>query len=307
MISQAGQVWFPDSAFKTAQAIYDFNREELPLVILANWRGFSGGMKDMFDQVVKFGAYIVDALQEYNQPILVYLPPLSELRGGSWVVIDPTINPAMMEMFADPTACGGVLEPEAIVEIKFRAKDIRKAMERLDPKMKKMMEKLQDPSLSNSEKANLEQQIKRREELLAGVYHQVAVKFAELHDTPVGMKEKGTIKDIVPWKSARKFMYWRLRRKLLETKLSKQITEASAPKSVGHQQISAMIRRWFTEDHSDQGHLWEDDGHVVTWLEAQIQTGERSTSQDSIKLIKRDAIINSLKNISPEMIEDIGT
>ena len=121
MISQAGQVWFPDSAFKTAQAIYDFNREELPLVILANWRGFSGGMKDMFDQVVKFGAYIVDALQEYNQPILVYLPPLSELRGGSWVVIDPTINPAMMEMYADPTACGGVLEPEAIVEIKFRA------------------------------------------------------------------------------------------------------------------------------------------------------------------------------------------
>ena len=68
-------MWFPDSAFKTAQAIYDFNREELPLVVLANWRGFSGGMKDMFDQVVKFGAYIVDALNDYNQPILVYLPP----------------------------------------------------------------------------------------------------------------------------------------------------------------------------------------------------------------------------------------
>ena len=48
------QVWFPDSAFKTAQAIYDFNREELPLMVLANWRGFSGGMKDMFDQVNSF-------------------------------------------------------------------------------------------------------------------------------------------------------------------------------------------------------------------------------------------------------------
>ena len=55
----------------------------------------------MFDQVVKFGAYIVDALHEYNQPILVYIPPKSELRGGSWVVIDPSINPAMMEMYAD--------------------------------------------------------------------------------------------------------------------------------------------------------------------------------------------------------------
>jgi acetyl-CoA carboxylase carboxyltransferase component len=45
VIQQAGQVWFPDSAYKTAQAIQDFNREELPLIIFANWRGFSGGMK----------------------------------------------------------------------------------------------------------------------------------------------------------------------------------------------------------------------------------------------------------------------
>ena len=39
---QAGQVWFPDSAHKTARAITDFNREELPMLIFANWRGFSG-------------------------------------------------------------------------------------------------------------------------------------------------------------------------------------------------------------------------------------------------------------------------
>ena len=36
---------FPDSAYKTAQAIKDFNREQLPLMIFANCRGFSGGMK----------------------------------------------------------------------------------------------------------------------------------------------------------------------------------------------------------------------------------------------------------------------
>lgn len=47
-VSQAGQVWFPDSAFKTAQAIQDFSREDLPLMIFANWRGFSGGMKGMY-------------------------------------------------------------------------------------------------------------------------------------------------------------------------------------------------------------------------------------------------------------------
>lgn len=45
VLQQAGQVWFPDSAFKTSQAISDFNREHLPLMVFANWRGFSGGMK----------------------------------------------------------------------------------------------------------------------------------------------------------------------------------------------------------------------------------------------------------------------
>jgi len=45
VISQAGQVWYPDSAFKTAQTIMDTDREQLPLFIFANWRGFSGGMR----------------------------------------------------------------------------------------------------------------------------------------------------------------------------------------------------------------------------------------------------------------------
>lgn len=56
---------------------------------------------DMYDQVLKFGAYIVDALREFKQPVLVYIPPHAELRGGSWVVIDPTINPLCMELYAD--------------------------------------------------------------------------------------------------------------------------------------------------------------------------------------------------------------
>ncbi len=39
---EAGSVWYPNSAFKTAQAISDMNKENLPLLIFANWRGFSG-------------------------------------------------------------------------------------------------------------------------------------------------------------------------------------------------------------------------------------------------------------------------
>jgi len=57
------QVWYPDSAYKTAQAINDFGRgENLPLIIFANWRGFSGGTRDMAGEILKFGAMIVDAL-----------------------------------------------------------------------------------------------------------------------------------------------------------------------------------------------------------------------------------------------------
>ena len=79
-----------------------------------------GGMKDMYEEVIKFGAQIVDALHNYNQPILIYIPPFAELRGGSWVVIDPTINPTQMEMYADPDSRGGVLEAEGLVSIKLR-------------------------------------------------------------------------------------------------------------------------------------------------------------------------------------------
>lgn len=58
-IMEAGQVWYPNSAYKTAQAIFDFNREEIPLIIFANWRGFSGGQQDMFDEVLK--RYVMSA------------------------------------------------------------------------------------------------------------------------------------------------------------------------------------------------------------------------------------------------------
>ena len=74
----------------------------------------------MYEEVIKFGAQIVDALHNYNQPILIYIPPFAELRGGSWVVIDPTINPTQMEMYADPDSRGGVLEAEGLVSIKLR-------------------------------------------------------------------------------------------------------------------------------------------------------------------------------------------
>ena len=97
---EAGGVWYPNSAFKTAQAIRDFNNgEQLPLMILANWRGFSGGQRDMYNEVLKYGSYIVDALVKYEQPIFVYIPPFGELRGGSWVSLNQTTHSGFMLTF----------------------------------------------------------------------------------------------------------------------------------------------------------------------------------------------------------------
>uniref|UniRef100_A0A671PM36 acetyl-CoA carboxylase n=1 Tax=Sinocyclocheilus anshuiensis TaxID=1608454 RepID=A0A671PM36_9TELE len=308
IIQQAGQVWFPDSAFKTAQAIKDFNREGLPLMVFANWRGFSGGMKDMYDQVLKFGAYIVDGLREYRQPVLVYIPPQAELRGGSWVVIDPTINPRHMEMYADKDSRGGVLEPEGTVEIKFRKKDLVKTMRRVDPVYMGLAERLGTPELSVSEREELESKLKEREEFLLPIYHQVAVQFADLHDTPGRMQEKGVITDVLEWQTSRLFFYWRLRRLLLEDTVQRKIQCANSELTDG--QVQAMLRRWFVEaEGAVKAYLWDSNEDVVEWLERQLaeEEGARSIIDENIKYIRRDHILKQIRSLvqaNPEVAMD---
>lgn len=295
VLQQAGQVWFPDSAFKTAQAICDFNRERLPLIVFANWRGFSGGMKDMYDQILKFGAYIVDALRDFRQPVLVYIPPQAELRGGSWVVIDPTINPLCMELYADRESRGGVLEAEGTVEIKYRRKDLLKTMKRLDSVYASLAEQLASSDLSDKECKELEAKLKAREEFLLPIYHQVAVQFVDLHDTPGRMQEKGVINDILDWKNARSFFYWRLRRLLLEQVVKSEILQANKDLSDGHMQ--SMLRRWFVETEGTvKAYLWDNNQAVVEWLERHLsqEDGIRSAVRENIKYLKRE---NTLKHI----------
>ena len=52
-------------------------------------------------------------------------------------------------------------------------------MERLDPEMKLLAEQLNQAIPNSEEKMNLETRFKRREEMLAGVYHQVDLKNGE--------------------------------------------------------------------------------------------------------------------------------
>ncbi|KAJ8909874.1 hypothetical protein NQ315_013508 [Exocentrus adspersus] len=311
-VSQAGQVWFPDSAYKTAQAIQDFSHEDLPLIVFANWRGFSGGMKDMYEQIIKFGAYIVDGLHQYKQPIIIYIPPNAELRGGAWAVVDPTINSQYMEMYADPDSRGGVLEPEGIVEIKFRKKDLVKAIHRIDPVVRELDEKLKQlnqaqprersASISQqverqkpAEVVELEKRIQDRENFLMPMYHQVSVHFADLHDTPERMLEKSCINDIVPWRKSRCILYWRLRRRLLEDRVIKALIEAQPELALG--QGEAMLRRWFIEDKgAAESYKWDKNEVVVEWIEDQLSKPiDQSIVGRNIHAVKKDAVINRIK------------
>ncbi|NXA37356.1 ACACB carboxylase, partial [Eudromia elegans] len=308
IIQQAGQVWFPDSAFKTAQAIRDFNRERLPLMIFANWRGFSGGMKDMYDQVLKFGASIVDSLRDFKQPVLVYIPPHAELRGGSWVVIDSTINPLYVELYADKESRGGILEPGGTVEIKFRKKDLVKTMRRIDAVYARLVEQLGRPELLDPERRELERQLQAREELLLPVYYQVAVHFADLHDTPGRMQEKGVIADVLEWKSARSFLYWRLRRLLLAEVVKGEILKVN--RELSHIHIQSMLRRWFMEtEGAAKGYLWDNNQVVVEWLEKHLreEEGAHSAIRENIKHLKRDYALKQIRSLlqaNPELAGD---
>lgn len=181
-IMEAGQVWYPNSAYKTAQAIFDFNREGLPLIIFANWRGFSGGQQDMYDEVLKQGSKIVDGLSSYKQPIFVYIVPNGELRGGAWVVLDPSINSEQMEMYADVDARAGVLEPEGIVEIKMRRDKISTLMERLDSTYASLKRDSKDASRTDEERATSTAALAERETFLAPTYKQIALLYADLHE-----------------------------------------------------------------------------------------------------------------------------
>mmetsp|Transcript_17848 Transcript_17848/g.40959 ORF Transcript_17848/g.40959 Transcript_17848/m.40959 type:complete len:2358 (-) Transcript_17848:336-7409(-) len=271
VIQEAGCVWFPNSAYKTAQAINDFRTEDLPLIVFANWRGFSGGQRDMFDEVLKYGSLIVDAFVAYEQPVFVFIPPFAEIRGGAWVVLDASINSSVMEMYASSkTARGGVLEANGLASVKYRTKDLLKTMHRLDKTLIDLDKQLAAEGLSETEAIDIQKNIKSRECALLPVYEQISVQFCELHDTPVRMEAVGVIRQQVEWKSSRSFFYWRLRRKLAEFDLRKKIIEASeVGRGVGSPtplEATDMIKQWFLQSDGMDAAKWEDDKAMLAWM-----------------------------------------
>jgi acetyl-CoA carboxylase/biotin carboxylase 1 len=286
ILPQAGQVLFPDSSYKTAQALRDFNKEGLPVMIFANWRGFSGGSRDMAGEVLKFGAMIVDALREYENPVYIYLPPHGELRGGSWVVVDPTINQEKMEMYADPDSRGGILEPAGITEIKFRTPDQLKVMHRQDPQLKLLDAELEMCEMED-DKAAIKEQIIAREEQLKPVYLQAATEFADLHDKTGRMKAKGVIREAVPWEQSREFFFWRAKRRMLEDAAAGQMRQGDA--SLTKDAATDLLKDVFSGD-------WNDDKAVADFFESNA-----SDVADKVKAVKAAGVQAKIDALKKEL------
>lgn len=270
VIQEAGCVWFPNSAYKTAQAIKDFRTEDLPLIVFANWRGFSGGQRDMFDEVLKYGSLIVDAFVSYEQPVFVYIPPHAEIRGGAWVVLDASINASVMEMYAAKgSARGGVLEANGAASVKYRIKDLLATMHRLDEQLIGLDKELA-AAPNEDEKLVIQEQISKREQVLLPVYEQISVQFCELHDTPGRMKAVGVIQEQVDWSQSRIFFYWRLRRKLAEFDLRRKLIEATevgrAVATLTPVEATNVIKQWFLETSGMTEASWNDDKLLLTWM-----------------------------------------
>ncbi|KAM1551703.1 hypothetical protein ACFXTH_043944 [Malus domestica] len=301
VVPQAGQVWFPDSASKTAQALLDFNREELPLFILANWRGFSGGQRDLFEGILQAGSTIVENLRTYKQPIFVFIPMMGELRGGAWVVVDSRINPDHIEMYADQTARGNVLEPEGMIEIKFRNKELLESMGRLDQQLIQLKAKLQETKSSGAHEMvePLQHQIRSREKQLLPVYTQIATRFAELHDTSLRMAAKGVIREVLDWNSCRAFFYKRLRRRISEESLIKTVRDA-AGEQLSHKSATDLIQNWFLSSDIPgcKKDAWVDDEIFFRWKESP------KNYEDKLNELRVQKVLLQLANIG-DSISDL--
>ena len=307
VLQEAGQVWFPNSAFKTAQAIRDFNNgEHLPLMILANWRGFSGGQRDMFNEVLKYGSYIVDALVDFEQPIFTYIPPNGELRGGSWVVVDPTINNDMMEMYADYNCRAGVLEPEGMVGIKYRRDKLLSTMARLDPTYRNLRAKASSKEISEEERASVSRQLSEREAKLMPIYSQIAIQFADLHDRSGRMLAKGVIRKELDWRYARRFFYWRLRRRLHEDGALRVIGKILGTQS--KLEKVARLKSWMpTVDYSNDMEVckWFEENHVKIRLRvAELERLAASTKLNKLLKENGSASFETLKEALASVSEE---
>ena len=167
-----------------------------------------------------------------------------------------------MELYADEDARAGVLEPEGIVNIKFRRDKQLQTMERMDTKYASLKRSLADLSLSQDQQSDIKVQITEREQLLLPVYSQIALQFADLHDRAGRMQAKGTIRHPLQWKNARRFFYWRLRRRLNEESILKKMATSPMRGPTARERNLQTLQSW-----TGIRDFEKDDRAVATYYE----------------------------------------
>lgn len=184
-------------------------------------------------------------------------------------------------MYADEDSRGGILEPEGIVNIKYRREKQLDTMARLDPTYGGLRRALEDTSLSKAHLSEIKTKMAAREEQLLPVFLQIALQFADLHDRAGRMEAKNVIRRPLTWKNARRFFYWRLRRRLTEEYFVKQLIAVS-PNPARHSSTStatttpSVSKPSLRAKHLETLHSWtgllddelaNDDQKVAKWYE----------------------------------------
>ncbi len=205
--NQFGQVWYPDSSFKTSQWIQFMRYERRPIILLPNWRGFAGGKIDLYNEVVKFGAMIVDELVHFDLPVILYIPPYAELRGGAWVVVDPQINPDRIVLLVDEHATGSILEPSGMESVPLIRRQIKRDMIQQDPILSELYGNRTKYATQMDRIKHIDQQIEEREAEMWPVYVKKWTKIFRLHNTAERMGALGIASEVVPTSKARKAIY----------------------------------------------------------------------------------------------------
>jgi acetyl-CoA carboxylase / biotin carboxylase 1 len=196
------------------------------------------------------------------------------------VVVDPTINIDYMEMYADVDARGGVLEPEAIVNIKYRRDKQLDTMARLDPIYASLHAQLVDKNKSQSELSDVKVKMTEREQLLLPVYSQISLQFADLHDRAGRMKAKNVIRDSLRWRESRRFFYWRVRRRLNEEYIVKRISTASKEQTTDRARHLETLAAW-----TGIPDFQNADREVAMWYEE-----NRKIVHEKVEALKSDGV-----------------
>ena len=177
------------------------------------------------------------------------------------------------------------MEPNGTVEIKFKAKDVIKTMNRIDGRLQELNSQLLNPTNTKDQNDLIKSLIISRQNELQVTYEQVAISFADLHDTPGRMKAKGCIREVLSWKSSRKFFYFRVKRRLLEEYLLREIKKSNL--LLSDNEAEDLIKSWVGEA------IYSSDKDMSDWLEKEKTFVSNKISELKQKNVK-DQVVKSL-------------